>query len=74
MSRFGCVILVVVSLVSIAYADGPDSLRHADERHLRNVRQLTFGGTNAEAYFSFDEQRLIFQSTTFLKPTRTDLG
>ena len=33
------------------------------ERHLRNIRQLTFGGTNAEAYFSFDDQRLIFQST-----------
>jgi TolB protein len=33
------------------------------ERHLRNVRQLTFGGENAEAYFSFDGRRLVFQST-----------
>lgn len=33
------------------------------ERHLRNVRQLTFGGENAEAYFSPDGERLIFQST-----------
>jgi TolB protein len=33
------------------------------ERHLRNVRQLTFGGENAEAYFSFDGRELIFQST-----------
>jgi len=33
------------------------------ERHLRNLRQLTFGGENAEAYWSFDEKRLIFQST-----------
>jgi len=33
------------------------------ERHLKNLRQLTFGGENAEAYFSFDEQRLIFQTT-----------
>lgn len=33
------------------------------ERHLRNVRQLTAGGKNAEAYFSFDGSRLIFQST-----------
>jgi Tol biopolymer transport system component len=40
-----------------------DSLRHPSEHHLRNIRQLTFGGTNAEAYFSFDETRLIFQST-----------
>ena len=31
------------------------------ERHLRNIRQLTFGGNNAEAYFSPDGTRLIFQ-------------
>ena len=33
------------------------------ERHLRHVRQLTFGGENAEAYWSFDGTRLILQST-----------
>jgi Tol biopolymer transport system component len=33
------------------------------ERHLRNVRQLTFGGENAEAYFSFDGRELVFQAT-----------
>ena len=33
------------------------------EKHLRNVKQLTFGGENAEAYFSADGKRLIFQST-----------
>ena len=32
------------------------------ENHLKNVRQLTFGGENAEAYFSFDGKKLIFQS------------
>jgi TolB protein len=31
------------------------------ERHLRNIRQLTFGGNNAEAYFSPSGDRLIFQ-------------
>ena len=31
------------------------------ERHLANVRQLTFGGENAEAYFSRDGTRLTFQ-------------
>ncbi len=34
-----------------------------EEKHLRNVRQLTFGGSNAEAYFSSDGKKLIFQST-----------
>ena len=32
------------------------------ETHLTNVRQLTFGGQNAEAYFSKDGQMLTFQS------------
>jgi TolB protein len=40
----------------------PDSLI-AQEKHLRNVRQLSFGGQNAEAYFSADGRQLIFQST-----------
>ena len=33
------------------------------ETHLSNLRQLTFGGENAEAYFSFDGTKLSFQST-----------
>jgi Tol biopolymer transport system component len=32
------------------------------ETRLSNVRQLTFGGENAEAYFSFDGTRLSFQA------------
>lgn len=35
----------------------------ADEPRLRNLRQLTFGGENAEAYFSADGEQLIFQAT-----------
>ncbi len=33
------------------------------ERHLRDIRQLTFGGENAEPYWSPDGKRLIFQAT-----------
>src|SRR5579859_907142 len=40
-----------------------DPLRDPRESHLRHVKQLTFGGQNAEAYFSRDGKRLIFQST-----------
>ena len=36
---------------------------HGHERHLGDLRQLTFGGENAEAYFSGDGRKLIFQST-----------
>src|SRR5947209_13038693 len=35
----------------------------SQEKHLRNMKQLTFGGENAEAYFSSDGKKLIFQST-----------
>src|SRR5690606_21181651 len=34
-----------------------------DEPHLANIRMLTNGGENAEAYFSGDASRLIFQAT-----------
>ncbi len=32
-------------------------------QHLDNIKQLTFGGQNAEAYWAPDGKRLIFQST-----------
>ena len=35
----------------------------AQETRLKNLQQLTFGGQNAEAYFSYDGTKIIFQST-----------
>ena len=43
--------------------DRTDSLRLPQEKHFKNLKQLTFGGENAEAYFSSDGKQLIFQST-----------
>ncbi len=37
-------------------------LKFPGEKHLTNIKQLTFGGENAEAYFSHDGKKLIFQS------------
>ena len=37
-------------------------LAQPGEVHLQNVRQLTFGGDNAEAYWSFAGDRLIMQT------------
>src|ERR1043165_4704115 len=34
-----------------------------ESRHLSNLRRLTNGGENAEAYFTADGKRLTFQST-----------
>ncbi|MDQ5835671.1 MAG: carboxypeptidase regulatory-like domain-containing protein [Acidobacteriota bacterium] len=41
---------------------GQSEAELVSEKHLRRVRQLTFGGENAEAYFSGDGRQLIFQS------------
>jgi TolB protein len=38
-----------------------DSLTFEGEKHFKNIRQLTFGGDNAEAYFSFDGKAISFQ-------------
>ncbi len=47
---------------AVTAAPGP-TLTLPEETRLANMRQLTFGGENAEAYFSFDGTRLSFQST-----------
>ena len=40
---------------------GSASVAYPGEKHLRNIRQLTFGGQNAEAYWAADDKYLIFQ-------------
>ena len=43
----------------------PDSVAVAPmpgEKHFKNIRQLTFGGQNAEAYWSRDCKRITFQT------------
>jgi len=40
-----------------------DTIHYPEEKHFANVQQLTFGGDNAEAYFSYDSKWLIFQRT-----------
>jgi TolB protein len=34
---------------------------HSEETHFRNLRQLTFGGQNAEGYWSADGKRIVYQ-------------
>jgi Tol biopolymer transport system component len=49
---------VAASAAPVQLAD----LRDPREVHFANVRQITFGGDNAEAYWSFSGKKLIFQS------------
>lgn len=39
-----------------------DSLIYPEEIHFKSIRQITHGGDNAEAYWSFDDKQLVFQS------------
>lgn len=57
-------LLPVVVATALYGAIPADSLRDPREVHLRNLRQLTVGGRNAEAYFSFADDMLCFQSST----------
>ena len=41
-----------------------DTVHYPEETHFRNVQQLTFGGDNAEAYWSYDGKSLVFQRTS----------
>jgi len=52
----------LLSLSALLFAQPDNLLLPGEEAHLRNIRQLTFGGENAEAYFSPDGRQLIFQA------------
>ena len=58
-------LLLPLVLVAAACASRPPAWvavpDNPAEPHLRNVRQLTFGGENAEAYWSWDNTKLSFQ-------------
>src|SRR5438270_4644173 len=58
--------LILFSLVVLNHKNASTqttALALPHEKHLGNMKQLTFGGENAEAYFSSDGKKLIFQST-----------
>jgi TolB protein len=52
-------------LVSFAQpSPAADTLHYPEETHFRNIKQLTFGGDNAEAYWSYDGKMIVFQRTS----------
>jgi len=55
-------ILIVFIRVPVQ-GQSPAPVADGREIHLTQVKQLTFGGQNAEAYFSHDGSKIIFQST-----------
>ncbi len=61
--RFLASFLMTLVVSAPALVHSQEERARPDEKHLKNVQQLTFGGENAEAYFSPEEDKLIFQST-----------
>ena len=64
---FNLIILLVLFSCNISEKENKnnssESLIYKQEKHFKNMKQLTFGGENAEAYWSFDDSKLIFQAT-----------
>ena len=57
-----CLFLAIIITTFSNICAQQNSLVVPGEKHLTNIKQLTFGGENAEAYFSFDGKKLSFQS------------
>ncbi len=72
-------LIIVFASISFAFKSNPisnaetnkrsvnfksDTVQYPGEVHFKNIQQLTFGGDNAEAYFSFDGNKIIFQRTS----------
>jgi hypothetical protein len=79
--RVGAALMLVAVL---ACNPKPDEMSHVEpststvvhepepgETYFQNIRQLTFGGQNAEAYWSPDGTQLIFQRMTARPISRT---
>lgn len=53
--------VVILALTVNIFAQG-GNLSVEGEKRIKNIKQLTFGGENAEAYWSSDGKKLTFQS------------
>lgn len=62
MAKLKIIILILIISQFVPAAAQSPSLAVAGEKRITNIKQLTFGGENAEAYFSSNGKQLIFQS------------
>ena len=52
---------------SVKVKENNNPLIYPEEENFKSLRQVTFGGDNAEAYWSFDDKQLVFQSNNAIK-------
>lgn len=57
------IILIILLTVSAKSFAQKDDFTFEGEKHFKNIKMLTTSGENAEAYFSFDGKKLVFQAT-----------
>lgn len=56
-------VIATVQLQAQPAKPAASSLHYPEEKHLKNIRQLSSEGDYAEAYFSFDNRKITFQAT-----------
>ena len=56
-------VIFISTLLVISNFSQTNDYKFEGEKHLTNIRMLTDGGENAEAYLSFNEEKLIYQAT-----------
>ncbi len=59
---FSC-LLPLYSQKSVTENTEVKSIKYPEEKYFKSIKQLTFGGDNAEAYFSFNDKMITFQVT-----------
>jgi hypothetical protein len=62
----GGLIIALTSFVVGVEDPASHPAKEVYETHVQNLKQLTFGGQNAEAYFSFDGANQYFNPLDFL--------
>ena len=72
MKKIFCILGIAFFTNAMAQQSIADSTQYAGEKHFKNIQQLTFGGDNAEAYFSFDGKYIIFQKTNLKEGINCD--
>ncbi len=60
IKRISLLFIILFCLKNV-HAQTTGTLIFPDEKHFKNIQQLTFNGDNAEAYWSYDDKQIIFQ-------------
>lgn len=63
MRAINIITLMIMLLSSSTFFAQENDFLFEGEKHLKNIKMLTNTGENAEAYFSFDGKKLVYQAT-----------